>query len=578
MESLVDKSLARSDTMIAMVEDSWQRSPGLTGATIVPQDHMGALGHWREDGAYRERYSLFRGVLYSAVNALATEAASQPVCMGKIHRDEEEKRPVSYQKASTPLGIDPIPDSPLLTMLEQPNPIQGRWQFVYSFVANLCLTGWSYIVAGDFNGRLELYSLPTTWVHPVHDGGPFSSFKIRNPGRAQAGGEEVELSREQVAFAYLPDPSDPMSAIAPASSQMQAIRADDSIWASREQFFENGIFPGAIVTIGKDPHPDVPAGIRPRLTASQRRQVHAAIQKIMSGVANYGNPAIVDGMIEKIERLSATTNEMGWEKSAQDTKAAILSAFCVHPYILGEAVGVGGYAQVAAIERRFIKRVNVYLDMLSSALTNFLGTVSEDPDLRIWWQPVESDDEDLKWRNIWAALAGEVMTKNEVRSQMGLPPMEAEVSAAMSTNDIYPVVAVLTQMGVGAINGQQASALLAATGVPQELADQLGGVTEVPLDDDVEPIEEPPVPSEMAANIIALLGQVGFGAITPEQAAALMEGMGIPADVAAEVAGLDFSLPLPTPEMVAITAELKRALITLKESAKVPELIEDLRE
>lgn len=539
-------ALEKSHSFAMQVVDT-VKSPGVMSSAIVPGESMGSLNDWRNDAAYRERYSLFRGVLYSAINALATEAANQPVCVGRQEVNLEVRRAnPGAAKYSDSQGLEVLEQHPLLDILENPNPIQHRWQFVYSFVSNLCLTGWSYIVAGENEeGVLELYTLPTTWVKPKHDNGPFSSFIVQNP-KCVAGGEEgIELTREQVAFAHLPNPSDPLSAVAPASSQMNAIRADDSIWASREQFFNNGVFPGAIVTIGKDPHPDVPAGVRPRLTAEQRRQVQAAIKKVMSGVANYGNPAIVDGLIESVAPISAVQNEMGWEKSEQATKQAILSAFCVHPYILGEAVGVGGYAQVAAIERRFVKRVNVYLDMLSNAMTNFIGAMKNAQGLKIWWEPAVADDADLKWRNLWQGRTMEDVTREEIRAELGLPPLDAD-------------------------------------------------------DEEVASIAP-----EMVPNIIALLTQVGFGAIWPQQAAALMQAMGIPTDIAMEVAGVRDTAPstpaasnpvgsvvsteaacgccqdgadaLPTPTLTPALQELRKAVRTMQGSAHQPELLGPLK-
>jgi len=519
MISPMSKAMDRTRMMVASVEDATIRNPTLTADALTTGDALGMLGQHRNDAAYKERYSLFRGVLYSAVNALATEASSQPVRMGRKVKDVEDvRRPITMSKSVEHGNIEVVESHPILDLLENPNPMQARWQFVYSFIANLCLTGWSYIIAGESaTGRLELYSLPTTWVHPIHDNGPFSSFRIRNPNNPTHCADGVVLERHQVAFAYLPNPSDPLAATAPASSQMMAIRADDQIWASREQFFHNGIFPGAIVTIGKDPHPDVPSGVRPRLNAPQRRQVYAAVKKVMSGVANYGNPAIVDGLIEKIERLSATTNEMGWEKSEVSTKNAILSAFCVHPYILGEVVGVGGYAQVASIERRFVKRYNVYLDMLSNCVTNFVGTTTQDPNLCVWWEPGVAEDDDLKWRNVWSARTNKDITRSEVRAMMNLPPL-----------------------------------------------------------DEVEPL----VSMEMVPNIVAVLGQVGFGSIMPEQATALLTNMGLPADVAAEIAGNGVlaTTPMgqPAEELAAATADFKQALAQFKDGSGDPILLEDL--
>ena len=96
----------------------------------------------------------------------------------------------------------------------------------------------------------------------------------------------------------------------------------------------------------------------------------------MSGVANYGNPAIIDGMVERIDRLSATQNEMGWDKSEVKVRQRILGAFGTHPFILGEPVGVGGHAQAFVIERQFCMGVNTYLNMLSGVMTSFVHPAS----------------------------------------------------------------------------------------------------------------------------------------------------------------------------------------------------------
>ena len=114
-------------------------------------------------------------------------------------------------------------------------------------------------------------------------------------------------------------------------------------------------------------------------------------------MANYGNPAIIDGLIEKYERMSATSNEMGWDKSEDKVRTRILSAYRVHPYILGEHVSVGGHAQVAAIEKRFCSGVNSGLDLLSTLMTNFLGpAVAENERVVIAWEKCIAVDDKLR--------------------------------------------------------------------------------------------------------------------------------------------------------------------------------------
>jgi len=449
-----------------------------------------SLSQWTDNARYNERYSLFRGVVYAAINAIAMEGAGQPVNLSKIKGIAKKKKarvgtkhwinkmlPAAAAKA-VDAEMEIISSHEFLDVLEVPNPIQNRWQLTYSFMANLLLTGWGYIVGGETDDGFELYSLPTTWIRPVHTKGPFMEFKIQNPKKPEDGGEGELLGRENVAFAHLPNPSDPMSAMAPAGSQIQAIRVDDHIWASREQHFNNGIFPSVVVTVGKDPHPDAEGGgVRPRLTAGQRRQVNSIIRKTMSGVHNYGNPAIVDGMIESITKFSNTANEMGWDKSEKATKQAILTAFGVHLYILGEAVSVGGYAQVANIEKRFFERVNALLDMLGQVMTNFVGNAEGEDKLVVWWEKKEVVDPQLRAGNLFKLRANDDISQDEIRAEHGFAPDEDRNQSVLGKNAAQ-VTKTLELLGGGTITEQQAIAVFESMGLPSDVAKEMAKLPE----------------------------------------------------------------------------------------------------
>lgn len=483
--SVMDKAISRSNA-VANTALAGMKAKGSGGGILAPSQGMGQVIGFQQQGANRERYNLFRGWLYAAINALASEAAGQPVHVGRMtgvpakeNRDNPGKRKGQFhierkmtrraREKAAKNELEVLENHPFIAQLEKPNEVQSKWQFVYSFVANLCLTGWSYVVSdGD-----EYYCVPTTWVTPVHDKGPFSSILLQNPNDPAA--EPKPFERGKFGFAHLPNPANPLSATAPATAQITAIRIDDHIQASQEQFFENGIFPSVIVTMGKDPHPDVPGGARPRLTATQRRQVHAAIAKVMGGVQNYGTPAIVDGLIESIERLSATQNEMGWEKSEEKVRARILSAFGVHPYILGENVSVGGYAQVANIEKRFYKRVNTYLDMLGELMTNFAAPGKDSQKLLVWWEECEAIDPGVYWANINAARGRNDISQTEYRALLGMPPDEDGVEAQIDVATAGVVVQILTAVGTGAVSPAQAVAAFTGLGISEDLAEELAG-------------------------------------------------------------------------------------------------------
>lgn len=445
---------------------------------VMSSGATGQFGAMLSQQRYEHRYGLFRGWTYSVINAVADAAAGQPVNIGRISRRRTpggskayllSKMTKTIRAKAARSGVDVIENHPILESLEHPNPFQYRYQFVYSFIANLLLTGWSYVVRDKVKGKLQFASLPTTWITPEHDENqPFARFVIRNPNSPNAAGEK--LDRGFVAFACLPNPGDPLSAMSPTGAQMAAIRIDDNIQTCQEQFFRNGVFPSVVITVGREPHPDVPASQwgRPRLTQEQRRQIYAVIQRTMAGVHNYGNPAIIDALIERIDRLSATQEEIGWDRSEQAVRARILSAFGVHPFILGEAM-VGSYAQAYIVEERFGRRINSYLDMLSTLMTNFIATVEGDEDLVVWWDRIESQDPSLQHSRMQSGRAVGDVTRDEYRAYLGLPPAE-EKEPPINPQLLVPITQLLAQAGMGAIAPEQVESLLIGVGVPEEVA------------------------------------------------------------------------------------------------------------
>ena len=121
---------------------------------------FGQLGQFFDQGSYQQRYGLFRGWVHSAVNAIAEHAALQPCQLGRLLGSDNGKKPKRtkfYNKKVLPnhlrsksadSELEVLQGHSFYDVLEHPNPIQHRWQFVYSFIANLCLTGWGFIIGG----------------------------------------------------------------------------------------------------------------------------------------------------------------------------------------------------------------------------------------------------------------------------------------------------------------------------------------------------------------------------------------------------------------------------------------------
>ena len=484
--SFLSKSLAHAHSIRSSVESDVHQMM-LKGAAFSAHSLVPASEHlfdsYRSQTQSKKRYSQFRGYVFSAINALAQEGASQPSMMGKLKGDQKpqkmkkdhsflDKMPDGFSRKAAQLELEMIKSDPMLVLLNKPNSVQYKYQFVYSFISNLCLTGFAYVVAGEsVSGVPELYSIPSTWVRPSHKKGPFSEFKIVDPSNPASEADAETLDRTQVAFAMLPDPSDPLKALSPALAQSTSIAIDEKIQGSQLQFFENGVFPSAVVTVGRNPHPDVPAGIRPRLSAAQRRQVYGAIKKISSGVSNYGNPAIVDGLIEKIEKFSNTQPEIGWEKSEKTIRSRILSAFGVHPFILGEEM-IGSYAQAYIIQERFAKKVNVFLDLLSSLCTDFIPPLygRENEKNLIWFEKMSPVDPAMR-QSLWTkARENKDVSQNEFRAYMGLPPDEDSNESHIDKGLAPAVTSIAAQVSTGTLSSTQGIAILEAMGLPTDIS------------------------------------------------------------------------------------------------------------
>lgn len=477
----LQKAYDQINAMISLAQDRAMilKEPGFVDMT--PAVDMSQFGGYREQAIQKRRYGYFDGWPYSALHTLGCKAAGQTMCLGRllgVEPREPESRSLpsgtkeyllrkmtgSVQTKASHEELEVIKNHLLLDVMEHPNPIQRRWQFVYSFVVNLGLTGIAYIVGGpNPKGELEFYSLPSTWVRPIHKKGPFAEFVIVDPNKKESTQNAKPLTRENVDFAILPNPSDPRTPYAPIQSQEDAARIDDHIRTSQDNFFKNSINTSWLLTVGDNPFGDGRQA-PPVLSGPHRRMIHSAIRKA-AGPANSGTPMILDGLIKSAIRVNAAQNEIGWEKSEQTIRTRLLSAFGVHPFMMGEPVNVGGYAQTMKIEEVFFGRVNTFLDMLSCLITGFAAPMaSQEERLLVWWEKCVAIDPSLRERAVADARKNEDITRNERRAELGFPPVEedaAKRSKLLETvGGMTGANQLLTSMGQGFIEPKVVAWLL----------------------------------------------------------------------------------------------------------------------
>jgi phage portal protein BeeE len=399
-----------------------------------------------------EQLRHFSGWVYASIRAIAQRIAGQPIHVGRV-------------KGSNRMGtkaagdVEALDNHPLLDLLADPNDLMVAWSLMFTTVASLELTGRALWWLPK---QEQILPIPTSWLQGFDGSTKYSSFRVRPPGTAEA----IPLPADECAYFCYPDPSDPHGAVSPLQAVGGAVDADEAMTASQISMFRQGIHPSHVVTVGKDPHPDVPGGMRPRLSDAQRREIISAIQKRYQGVARHGEPLILDGLIEDCKRLSNTAEEMDYLDSGKVTKARIMQGFGVNPIIAGEVEGANR-ASATAADKHFVDfTVNPKIELLSQCMSEWL-TPMFGGKIKVWIEPCVADDADMTLA--WATMLAQqgALSASELRSlaPFQLPEQEAERASRSlllgTVGGMTGAVALFSAMGQGAMSPETVAQLLA---------------------------------------------------------------------------------------------------------------------
>jgi len=245
--------------------------------------------------------------------------------------------------------LEVLDQHPVLDILNKPNHVQKKQEFIFNLVANLYLTGEAWIVGGESDGEMTLWAIPSTWVDVEHKDGLFSGFRLRADGAFT----NFEVPEGGITRMYFPDPSDPKKVISPVQANLQAIQTDESLQKAHKTSFDQGIFPKIAIGVGPNiDHTGKQLKTKPVLDGDQREQLMSAVQSVWMSSAGDGLPAILDGLIDNVQVLQSTPVEMDYQNSSEMIKERIFQAFGLNPIIVGE-ITASNKAQALVAERSF---------------------------------------------------------------------------------------------------------------------------------------------------------------------------------------------------------------------------------
>ncbi len=386
-----------------------------------------------------------QGIPYTAIRPICTTIAKQPIHVGKKAlrggtsrrmdpRKIQTKSMPEFVRKAVAEGLEVDPQHELLDVFESPNPCMVGWALKYCTAFSILATGKAFIYLEKLDSNLadgkrsmNLWYLPSTWVKPVHEKGkPFTAFKVTPPGATD--GDSFTIPADQMAYIPFPDPENPLGVMSPVQSQSKAINTDDRVQEAQQASMINGQKPGMVITAGRLPPKPGETGLgpRPNLTPEQRSQLVSAIRLAYSGTTHYGDPIILDAMIEDVYPYTASPQEMDFLSSSSLTKERVMQGIGTNPIVVGQVEGANRASSYVAHEGFYTVAVNPVITLISEVLTEKVGKLmlqSDTEKLYVWIEEAKAFDADLQIQQVIAMNAACAVTPNEIREMFGLPPI-----------------------------------------------------------------------------------------------------------------------------------------------------------
>jgi HK97 family phage portal protein len=310
---------------------------------------------------------------------------------------------------------------PLLALIGQPNPGQGRADFFEALYIQLLISGNAYVEAVAEEAEASRLALPSELhvlrsdrmrVLPGADGWP-SAYEYSVGSRRH----RFDMTGELQPICHLRSyhPLDDHYGLSPLEAAATAIEVHNAALRWSKALLDNAARPsGAIVYKGADGH----GGLSP----DQYDRLVAEIETNHQGARNAGRPMLLEGGLDW-KPMGFSPSDMEFQKTKEAAAREIAMAFGVPPMMLG-IPGDATYANYQEANRAFYRLTVVPLaTRITAALSHWLSGFSGEPvELRpdLDQLPALAAERDQQWRRVGEAG---FLTDAEKRVLLGLPKL-----------------------------------------------------------------------------------------------------------------------------------------------------------
>lgn len=313
-----------------------------------------------------------------------------------------------------------VDDHPLLALMQRPNPLQGRAEWLGALLTAYLIAGNSYLEAAGPKGQppLELWPLRPDRMRVVPGaGGLPAAYRYTVNGTTVEYRANPLTGDSDIMHLKAYHPLDDWYGMSPLEAAAFSIDQHNEAGAWNAALLQSSGRPsGALVY--KPQHPDA----IDTLTQEQRDALKEEIAQYFSGPANAGRPIVLEGGLDWRD-MSLSPKDMDWLAGKDVSAREIALAFHVPPQL----VGIQGSLTFANFEQArlalFDDAVLPLLGRIRDALNNWLAprfgeglTLDYDTDSIEALAPRRAET--------WTRLnSASFMTVNEKRQALGLGPL-----------------------------------------------------------------------------------------------------------------------------------------------------------
>ena len=366
-----------------------------------------------------------------------------------------------------------IESHPVIEVLQRPNPLQSRSEFISSLVGFLMLSGNAYILGVGAENRppRELHLLRPDRIDIKGSGKPIPEKYVYKIGGKLLGEYPVdpETGKADVKHIKLWNPLDDYYGLSPLSAAATEIDQHNMAGRHNINLLDNGLRPsGAIIF-----KPTDETGIATNLTDSQRQQLQNDLMNRFQGPNNAGRPMLLEGDFS-FQEMSLSPKDMDFISMKNMSATDIASVFGVPSQLVG-VPDAQTYSNVQEARLGLYEETIIPLcKKLESDLNEWLMPMY-DENLRIEFNtddiPALSERRRLIYANVTNAVTQGIMTRNEARERLGLTPLDGADDLYISAT-LFPLGAEAPDAPEENDNDEDAKAYEELKSIPNEDLDQ----------------------------------------------------------------------------------------------------------